>query len=132
MNMVKPIDLVAKYIRLRDQMQYADKEYAAFKKQHYDDPMKQIEDHFTTLFEETGSDSMKTRSGTVYRKVNVSVTTADGAALREYVIENGLWELVDWRPNKTQVKDLVTEGKPLPPGVNYSTHMSVHIQRPKE
>jgi len=132
MNMAKPIDLVARYIRLRDKMQHADKEYAEWRKLHFDDPMKEIEDHFTTLFEETGADNMKTRSGTVYRKINVSVTTADGSALREYVIGNGLWELVDWRPNKTQVKDLVAAGKELPPGVNYSTHMSIHIQRPKE
>src|SRR5215468_6290647 len=72
MNMAKPIDLVARYIRLRDQMQADDKRYAEFRKQEYDDPMKEIEDHFTKLFEETGSDSMKTRSGTVYRKMNVS------------------------------------------------------------
>lgn len=132
MNAIKPIDLVARYIRLRDKMQHADQEYAAWRKQHYDDPMKDIEDHFTKLFEETGSDSMKTRSGTVYRKINASVTTADGAALREYVIDNGAWELVDWKPNKTQVKEIVSSGKPLPPGINYTTHMSIHIQRPKE
>lgn len=132
MNMAKPIDLVARYIRLRDQMQHADKEYAEWRKLHFDDPMKEIEDHFTVLFEETGSDSMKTRSGTVYKKTSVSVTTADGHALKTYVIDNQLWELVDWRPNKTQVSDLVNAGKDLPPGIRYSTFQSIHIQRPKE
>lgn len=132
MNMAKPIDLVARYIRLRDQMQAADKRYAEFRKAEYDDPMKEIEDHFTQLFEETGSDSMKTRSGTVYRKLNASVTTADAAALRQYVIDHALWELVDWRPNKTQVSDLVKAGKEVPPGVNFRTFQSIHINRPKE
>jgi len=132
MTIAKPIDLISRYITLRDKMQAADKEYAEWRKLHFDSPMKEIEDHFTNLFEETGADNMKTKSGTVYRKLNSSVTTADGAALREYVIAGQLWELVDWRPNKTQVVDLIKAGKEPPPGINYSTHMSIHIQRPKE
>jgi hypothetical protein len=105
MTIAKPIDLISRYITLRDKMQAADKEYAEWRKLHFDTPMKEIEDHFTNLFEETGADNMKTKSGTVYRKLNSSVTTA---------------------------VDLIKAGKEPPPGINYSTHMSIHIQRPKE
>lgn len=133
MNMsAKPIDMIARYIALRDQLIEADKKYNEFKKQHFDDPMKAIEQHFTQLFEEGGADSIKTRSGTVYRKINASVTTADNSALRRYVIDNKLWELVDMRPNKTQVTERVKAGEPLPPGVNYQTFQSIHIRAPKE
>jgi len=133
MNMaVKPIDLVARYIRLRGQMQDADKAYAEWRKLHYDEPMRDIEQEFTKLFDETGSDSIKTRSGTVYRKISTSVTTADNAALRHWVIEGQNWDVVDWKPNKTAVNDMFAKGEGLPPGVNRSTFMSVHILRPKE
>jgi hypothetical protein len=60
----------------------------------------------------------------------VSVTTADGAEFRRHVIGLEAWDLIDFRPNKTAVNDLVDNGDGVPPGLNYTTIYKVNVNRP--
>jgi hypothetical protein len=128
----KPADLIKEFISLRDQRTDADRKYADWRKEHYDDRMEEIKDILLIKFDELGSESIKTRYGTAYRKTDVSVTIADGELFRNYVIETEKWELADWRANRTAVNDIVSAGLPIPPGVNRSTFANVSINKPKE
>jgi hypothetical protein len=128
----KPTQLIARYIELRDHKKAAEAQYAAWRKTEYDDPMEEIEQQLLGMLNAQDVDSIKTKVGTAFRKVSTSVTTADGASFRRHVIGLEAWELVDWRPNKTAVNDLVKAGEPLPPGINRTTFNTVQIRRPGE
>lgn len=125
-------DMIDRYLTLRDYKKKADAEYNLWRKQEYDDPMQEIENTLLGILNQTGSSSLRTKKGTAVRVENVSVTTSDGSALREWVIGNADWELVDWRPNKTAVKELVRAGEPLPPGINYQTFYNISVRSPQE
>jgi hypothetical protein len=126
----KPSELIENYVYLRDERTKADATFAAFRKEEFDTPMQEIENKLLDALNRMGTDSLKTKSGTAYKKTSVSVTTADTAEFRRHVIGIEGWELVDWRPNKTAINDLIANGEPLPPGLNRSTFLSVNINRP--
>jgi hypothetical protein len=124
----KPSDLIASYIELRIGRTKADEAYAEWRKNEYDAPMQEIEAKLLDMLNEMGSDSIKAQTGTAYKKLSTSVTTADGAEFRRHVIGLEAWDLVDWRPNKTAVNDLIAQGEALPPGLNRTTFYNVNIR----
>jgi hypothetical protein len=128
----RPIDLIGQYVALRSQLKAADAAYAAWKKAEYDDPMESIEMQLLDQMNVTGVDSFKTKKGTAYKKKAVSVTTADGASFRRHVIGLEAWELIEFRPAKTAIVELVDGGEPVPPGLNYTTRYNVNVNSPKE
>jgi len=128
----KPIDLIGTYVDLRGKLKAADAAYAAWKKEHFDAPMDDIELKLLDQMNQTGVDSFKTKKGTAYKKKAVSVTTADGSEFRRHVIGLEAWDLIEFRPAKTAIMDMVDAGEPVPPGLNYSTRYNVNINAPKE
>jgi hypothetical protein len=125
-----PSELIAQFLKLRKERTSADETYAEFRKQEYDTPMQEIENKLLDAMNQMGVDSLKAKTGTAFKKLSTSVTTADGAAFRSYVIDGELWDMVDWRPNKTAVNDLVGSGQPLPPGLNRTTFFNVNVRVP--
>lgn len=128
----KPAVLVEEYLKLRNQRQKDDARWASFRKETYDLPMEALEAQLLDILNRTGADSIKSKSGTVAKKLSTSVTTADGAEFREYVIANEMWELADWKPNKTAVNELVERGEPIPPGINRSTAYTIRVLKGSE
>jgi hypothetical protein len=126
---ITPAQLVAEYIVLRDQKKAADEQYKAFIEQHYTNRMNELELLLLDFLNTSGADSIASPDGTAYKKLDTSVTVSDAAAFRRHVIGTEAWELIDWRANKTAVKDLLEGGDGLPPGVNYSSAYSVGIRR---
>jgi hypothetical protein len=126
----QPLHLIERFVYLRDLRTKFDSEMAAYRKETYDDEMNAIELELLDYLNKVGVESIRSKAGTAFKHKSTSVTTADSHAFREYVIGNQVWELADWRPNKTQVNRMVDEGAGVPPGVNYSTHYSVQIRRP--
>ena len=122
---VTPSELVEQFISMRREKKKYEDEFAEAIKLKYELPMADIEQKVLTLLNDMGLDSIKGRSGTAYRQVNTSVTIADGREFRRHIIGGELWDLVDWRANKTAVNDLVEQGEPLPPGINRSTFVKV-------
>jgi len=128
----KPIDLIERYVALRDRMKLDDARFAEARKEAYADPMDAIELQLLDLMNETGVDSLKTKAGTAYKKKSVSLTTADGAEFRRHVIGLEAWDMIEFRPAKTVIVEMVTSGEPVPPGLNYTTKYNVNVNRPKE
>jgi hypothetical protein len=124
----KPSELIDKYIELRRGRSNAEEAYAEFRRKEFDQPMNEIEGKLLDMLDKMGSDSIKAKSGTAFKKISTSVTTADGAEFRRHVIGLEAWELVDWRPNKTAVNDLISNGEPLPPGLNRSTFATINVR----
>jgi hypothetical protein len=132
MTKEKPIDLIGQYVELRDQLKAADAAYAAWKKEQYDDTLDAIELKLLDQMNQTGVDSFKTKKGTAYKKKSVSLTTADGSEFRRHVIGLEAWDLIEFRPAKTAVVELIDNGEPVPPGLNYTTRYNVNINRPSK
>lgn len=128
----KPSELIERFIHLRAERTAADARYAAFRKEEYDEPMNEIQMKLLDMLNEMGSSSIKAPTGTAYKKLSVSVTTADGSAFRRHVIGLEAWELADWRPNKTAINNLIEAGEPLPPGLNRTTFYNIHVLKPGE
>jgi hypothetical protein len=132
MTQPRPIDLIGQFVELRDQLKAADANYAAWKKEHFDDAMNGIELQLLDMLNQQGVDSFKTKAGTAYKKKAVSVTTADGAEFRRHVIGLEAWDMIEFRPAKSVIMELVDGGDPVPPGLNYTTRYNVNINRPSK
>jgi hypothetical protein len=120
--------LVDQYVRLRDKLKEADD---AHKKK-----TEQARAYLLTLngklleqLAAVGGESVKTPHGTAYQSTKRSASIADGDAFREYVINNGEFDLVDWRANANAVDDFIKEHGAVPPGVNFSTMITVGVRR---
>jgi hypothetical protein len=128
----KPATLVERYISLRNERKQFDERAAAMRKTNYDDEMNQLENTLLDVLNKTGAESIRSKTGTVSKKLFSSVTTADGAEFRRHVIGLEAWDLADWKPNKTAIEELVENGEPLPPGVNRSTTWKIHVNKAKD
>lgn len=129
MTDIKPGELVSEYIKLRDAKKSFEELTSAKCRELYTNRMDEIEAKLLDIFNTLGVDSISGKSHTAFRTTSVSVTTADGGAFRDYVIQKEAWELADWKPNKTQMNQLAEAGEALPPGVNRTTFASVQIRR---
>jgi hypothetical protein len=125
----KPADLIARYVELRSAKQAANKTYEAWLKEQFDDEMDDIEAQLLNTLNVLGTSSIKSKQGTAMKVHGSSVTTADGAEFRRHIIGLEAWDLVDWRPNKTAIDELI-KTEPLPPGLNRTTFVNVRIRKP--
>jgi hypothetical protein len=121
-------EIVHQYVSLRDKIKESDKIHK--------DKTKPARDHLEILNNkllerliEVGGESVKTTSGTVYKTVKKSASIADGDTFRAFVIDNELYDLVDWKANPTATADYIEENQVPPPGVNYSTYAEVGVRR---
>jgi len=126
---VTPAQMVAEYITLRDAKKNAEERFSEFMKENYGTRMEELELKLLDLLNKTGGDSLATPRGTVYKALKTSVTVADGREFRRHIIGEELWDLIEWRPAKTAINELVEGGDPLPPGLNRTVFKTVNIRR---
>lgn len=127
-----PADLIGEYVQLRDLRKAKDAEYADLRREAFDTRMNDIESALLDQLNKDGADSIKTRKGTAYKKLSVSITTADSAAFSRHIIGGELWDLITFTPQKTAINELIKAGEELPPGLNRTTFWNINVNRPKE
>lgn len=116
---MKDNDLIRTYLDLRNEKKATDEQYQALAHAKFGEPMQAIEQIMLDRLNKRGSDSIKAKGvGTAFKKQVVSVTTADAREFQRHVIGGELWDLIEFRPSKTAINDLVEKGEPLPPGIN--------------
>lgn len=120
---------VAQYIALRNKIKAEDDAHAEVMK-----PKKDLLLALNALLlkhlSDIKSESVKTAAGTVYRSERKSASLADPDAFMNYVVEHGLWDLLDRKANATAVADFINENKFSPPGVNFSTIYTAGVRVP--
>lgn len=121
-------DIVAAYVRLRDQKAELKAQQAEVMKP-YDEALAKLEAEALQILSDTGVESMKTSAGTVYKSVATSATVQDKSAFMNYIKEHQAFDLLDVRVNKTAVQDFVTENQDTPPGVVVRREMKVGFRR---
>jgi hypothetical protein len=129
---LKPADLIGEFVQLRDLRKAKDAEYAAVRKEAYDDRMNEIQAALLDQLNKSGADSIKTKKGTAYKEMSVSITTADAAAFSRHIIGGELWDLITFTPVKTAINELIKTREQLPRGLNRTQVWTVNVNRPKE
>lgn len=120
--------IIDRYVKLRDkksQMEAAHKEALA----PINQAMDRLENAILDRLNQQGVESVRTTAGTAYKSTSVSVTVADKQVFRQWLIENGQWEMADIRAAKTNVAEYRASNDDIPPGLNYRESLSVGIRR---
>lgn len=119
---------VGQYVAIRDRLKAMDEVHDAAKK-----PLLEVQTllsgRLMEVLKKTGSESIKTKQGTVYISTRYTASLADADAFMKYVVENAAFDLLDRRANATAVKDFVAEKKALPPGCNLNSLVTVGVRR---
>src|SRR5262245_945099 len=123
--------IVGQYVALRDKKRILEQQHKDAMKP-FNEVMDQLEGKMLDFMQKTGSQSIATSLGTCYQSTRESATIKDGQAFRDWVIQNGRFDLIDWRANAGHVFDYLREHKVQPPGLNLSTYTSVNFRRPNE
>lgn len=127
-----PADKLAKiYIRIRDKMQ---EEKRTWEEQEakYKEQMEAIEAELLEICKATGSDSLRTKYGTVIRSINTRYWTSDWSNFHKFLLENEAPQLLENRIAQGNMKEFL-ENHPdkLPPGLNADSKYKVTVRRAK-
>lgn len=129
-----PIDLgklIDRFVALRDRKRELEAEHKAVL-QPYDKLMDEIGAKLLKYMQDNNFDHVAAPGGTAYQTTRPSATIRDAAAFREYVIEQGMFDLVDWRANAKMVFEFIDSNGFIPPGLNTSSFTKVNVRRPNE
>lgn len=121
-------DLCRGYVHLRDRIKEVEarnKEQLAPAKSMLDE----MEIKLQTLLQAQGMNSVKTESGTVYLSEKANASIGDSAVFRQFIIDNKLYDMADWKANALEVREYIEAQKSTPPGVNYTTVLTVGVRR---
>lgn len=121
-------DVVAQYVKLRDQKSLLKKQYDE-KKAAIDTQMAKIEGVVLKAFQAQGVTTMGTPAGTAYISTRVSTSVADRDEFLNFVRSNEAWEFLENRVSKTAVEEYKEAHGDLPPGVNWSAAMTLNVRR---
>ena len=121
--------LVKAYIKMRDARQQLLREF-----DEADDRIKQQQDvvqqALLELCKETGTDGLKTSAGTVTRTIKTRYWTSDWNSMKNFIIENDAFELLEQRVHQTNMKSFLEENPNLmPPGMNIDSKYAITVRR---
>ena len=127
-----PIDKLTRvYIKMRDKKAELTRELEE-KIGELDSDMKRVKSAILEHMKESGMESIRTASGTVYRTVRTTYSTNDWESMNKFILEHGLPDLLEKRIHQTNMKAFLEEHpEELPPGLNANMEYSVTIKRSK-
>jgi hypothetical protein len=120
---------IAAYIKLRSMKAEIENKVKA----EVDDinaKLAKLESWLKTKADEVGTSTFKTPAGTAFLTSKDIASVADWDALLEFIKEKDAYDLLNKAVNKTAVRAYLDEAKVLPPGVNYSTIITVSVRKP--
>ena len=124
-------ELVAEYIAKRDDLAVKRKAFES-EESEIKGELRVIEDQIREYSNETGVDSFKTKAGTAFKTTKTYINIQDWDAFSNYVLENAQLDLVEKRPSKLRVLELLTEHPALTPedlGVNVVNEVAIQIRK---
>lgn len=124
--------LIGKYVALRDRKRELE---AKHKEQltPFNQIMAEIEAKLLDHMQSSGINSIATSAGTAYQSTTPRATIKDRTAFRQWVVETGSFDIVDWKASPTGVFNFIQDHEGMvPPGINASTYTAVRFRRPGE
>jgi len=120
---------VGQYIQIRNALKKIDEEYDA-KRKPFVELQNMLSGWLQSFLEKSGSESVRTASGTCYQSTRYTASLADAEAFMNFVKENNQFDLLDRKANATACRGYAEEHKNLPPGVNMSAIRTVGVRSP--
>lgn len=80
--------------------------------------------------DEMGVTSFKTDAGTAFLTTSDYANVADWGAVLDFIKENGAYDLLEKRVNKSAVRVYMDQLNTVPPGINYGTMIGVNVRKP--
>lgn len=120
-------ELSRRFLALRDRKD----EIQARHKQElkpYNEAMAKLEAYFLEVLQDSGLQSMSTKSATIFVGTSTSVTVAEWEKTLPFIIENERWELLNKAVNKTIVNEMLEEGEEVP-GVTVRKESYARVNR---
>ena len=120
---------IAAYIKLRTKKsEIENKVKAEIDKINAD--MTKLESWLKTKADEVGTSAFKTPAGTAFLSSKDQASVADWDALLSFIKAEGAYDMLNKAVNKSAVRAYLDETNKLPPGVNYSTTITVSVRKP--
>lgn len=121
--------LVEVYIKIRDKRTQLKREFdnadGVLEKQ-----LELVGDNLLELCKETGAEGLRTAAGSVFKTVKNRYWTSDQASLKEFILENDAFELLENRIHQTNMKNFLEEHPDkVPKGLNIDSRYSVTVRR---
>ena len=123
--------MIQSYVALRDRKRMIEAKHKE-ELAPYTKVMEEIAGKLLDYMQKLGTNSVNTDGGTAYQITKPSATIRDGAAFRQWVVEQNGYHLVDWRANANAVSEFIKVNGDVPPGVNFTTRTTVNCRRPNE
>ena len=119
--------LVEAYVKIRDSK---DKAKKAFDEQtkRMTDALVKLDGLLLVKLQETGAESIKTESGTVFTKARSNVSVKDRDEFYGWAVKTNNLGAIDMKANAKAVRELLQEGTEVP-GVKYSESTQVLVRR---
>lgn len=121
-------ELVKLYVQLRDRRTVRKKEFEAADEQDKA-KLERIEGVLLVRFNESGSESVRTKEGTAYKHKSTYASVGDRDAFVGYVKATQDFELMDVRANKTAIQQHLEASGDLPPGINWREEIHIRVNR---
>ena len=120
---------IAAYIKLRTKKsEIENKVKADIDKINAD--MAKLESWLKTKADEVGTSTFKTPAGTAFLSSKDQASVADWDELLKFIKAEGAYDMLNKAVNKSAVRAYLDETNKLPPGVNYSTTITVSVRKP--
>lgn len=120
-------EYVSLYVKMRDTLAARTKEYEDYKKT-VKAKMEKVEGLMLSTLNETGAESIRTESGTVYKQTKMLPSIRDFTALSGWMLQTGNLDVLQRRISTTAMKVLVEDGVEVP-GVEVVYETEVGVRR---
>lgn len=121
--------LVSVYIKLRDQKAELAAQFTA-QEEDLDKKLKVIQTALLDHCKESGSESVRTASGTFFRSVRKKFWTGDWDSMNKFILEHDALGLLEKRIHQTNMRTFLEDNPTLlPPGLNVDSEYTITVRR---
>lgn len=123
--------LVSVYIKIRDKKNELATTFAEQEKE-LEGKLDRVKQALLEHCKATGTESVKTASGTFWRTQRKRFWTSDWEAMNRFIVENEAVDLLEKRIHQGNMKEFLEENPDvLPPGLNADSEYSITVRRKK-
>jgi len=120
--------MVRAYMKIRDARAELKREFEA-KDKELREKLQMLEAEFQKAFSESGTTSIKTPDGVVFRQTTTKASIADTSTFLPWVRENDALDMLQKRVTVKAVTDYIEEFGETPPGITVYREHEVRIRK---
>lgn len=121
-------ELAALMIHVRSKLDLLEQRYEK-ERAPWVEKRKLLEGAALEFLKMTGQESARTANGTIHITTRYTASLADGEAFMDFVMERGLFELLERRASSTACREYAEENGQLPPGVKINTFETAQVRK---